>query len=149
MLSRWRKLSAKELILLNCGVGEDSWESLQFSSVQSLWESLGLRKSNQSILKGSVLGVHWEDGCWSSSPILWPPEEKSWIIWKDLDGGKVWGQEKVMTEDEMVGWHHWLTGHGFVWTLGVDDGWGGLLCCSSWGRKESDTTEQLNWLTTI
>ena len=70
---------------------------------------------------------------------------KSWLIWKDPDPGKDWGQEKGTTEDEMVGWHHQLDGHGFGWTLGVDDGQGGLASCSPWGCKESDTTERLNW----
>ena len=79
---------------------------------------------------------------------LWPPDAKSWLIWKDSDAGKDWGQEeKGMTEDEMVGWHHQLNGHGFGWTPGVGDGQGGLACCRSWGRKESDTTERLSWLT--
>ena len=77
--------------------------------------------------------------------ILWPPHAKSWLIGKDPDAGKDWRQEKKgMTEDEMVGWHHRLNGHGFGWTLGVGDGQGGLVCCSPWGHKESDTTEQLN-----
>ena len=68
------------------------------------------------------------------------------LIWKDPDAGKDWGQEeKEMTEDEMVGWHHRLHGHGFGWTPGVGDGQGGLVCCGSWGRKELDTTERLNW----
>jgi len=63
-----------------------------------------------------------------------------------FDAGKDWGQEeKGMTEDEMVGWHHRLNGHGFGWVLGVGDGQGGLTCCGSWGRTELDTTEQLNW----
>ena len=79
-------------------------------------------------------------------PILWPPDEKSWLIGKDTDTGKDWGQEeKGTTEDEMVGWHHRLDGHGFGWTQGVGDRQGGLACCRSWGRKESDTTERLNW----
>ena len=83
----------------------------------------------------------------AETPILWPPDAKSWLIWKDPDAGKDWGQEeKGTTEDEMVGWHHWLNGHGFGWTLGVGDGQGGLACCGSWGRKESDTTERLDWL---
>ena len=78
--------------------------------------------------------------------ILWPPDAKSWLIGKDTDAGKDWGQEeKGTTEDEMVGWHHWLDGHGLGWTLGVGDGQGGLACCSSWGHKESDMTEWLNW----
>ena len=67
----------------------------------------------------------------AETPILWPPDAKSWLIWKDPDVGKDWGQEKVTTEDEMVGWHHQLNGHGFVWTLGVGNGQGGLACCSS------------------
>ena len=78
--------------------------------------------------------------------ILWPPDVKSWLIGKDPDAGKDWGQEeKGTTEDEMVGWYQRLDGHGFGWTLGVGDGQGGLACCDSWGRKESDTTERLNW----
>ena len=82
----------------------------------------------------------------AETPILWPPDAKSWLIWKDPDAGKDWGQEeKGMSEDEMVGWHHRLNGHGFGWTPGVGDGQGGLACCNSWGRKESNTTEQLNW----
>ena len=66
------------------------------------------------------------------TPILWPPDVKSWLIWKDLGAGEDWGQEeKGMTEDEMVGWHHLLDGHGFGWTPGVGDGQGGLACCGS------------------
>ena len=85
----------------------------------------------------------------AETPILWPPEAKSWLIWKDPDAGKDSGQEeKGTTEDEMVGWHHWLNGHGFGWTPGVGDRQGGLACCNSWGRKESDTTERLNWTET-
>ena len=73
------------------------------------------------------------------------------LIWKDPDAGKDWGQEeKEMTEDEMVGWHHRLNGHGFGWTPGVGDGQGGLVCCSSWGRKSrmwlSDWTELVLWI---
>ena len=85
----------------------------------------------------------------AETPILWPPDAKSWLIWKDPVAGKDWGQEeKGTTEDEMVGWHHWLNGHGFGWTLGVDDGQGGLACCGSWDLKELDTTEWLNWTET-
>ena len=82
----------------------------------------------------------------AETPILWPPDAKSWLIWKDPDAGKDWEQEeKWTTEDEMVGWHH--NGHGFGWTPGVGDGQGGLACCGSWCRKESDMTEHLNWTT--
>ena len=82
----------------------------------------------------------------AETPIFWPPDVKSWLIEKVPDAGKDWGQEeKGITEDEMVGWHHRLSGHGFGWTPGVGDGQGGLVCCSSWGHKESDMTELLNW----
>ena len=82
----------------------------------------------------------------AETPILWPPDAKSWLIWKNPDAGKDWGQEeKGTTEDEMVGWHHQLNGHEFGWTPAVGDGQGGLMCCSSWGCKESDMTERLNW----
>ena len=82
----------------------------------------------------------------AETPILWPPDVESWLIWKDPDAGRDWGQEeKGMTEDEMVGWHHRHNGCGFEWTVGVGDGQGGLACCSSWGRKESDMTEWMNW----
>ena len=84
--------------------------------------------------------------CYWRSPILWPPDAKSWLIGKDPDAGKDWGQEKKgTTEDEMAGWHHRVNGHGFGWTPGVGDGQGGLACCGSWGCKESDMTERLNW----
>ena len=80
----------------------------------------------------------------AETPILWPPDVKNWIIWKDPDAGKDWRQkEEGTTEDEMVGWHHWLDGGESEWTPGVGDGQGGLACCDSWGRKESDTTERL------
>ena len=82
----------------------------------------------------------------AETPLLWSPDAKSWLIWKDPDAGKDWGQEeKGMAEDEMAGWHHWLDEHGFGWIPGVGDGQGGLACCSSWGHKESDMTEWLNW----
>ena len=79
------------------------------------------------------------------TPILWPPDAKNWFTGKDPDAGKDWRQEeKGMTEDETVGWHHWLNGHEFEQAPGVGDGQGGLVCCSSWCRKESDMTEQQN-----
>ena len=105
--------------------------------------------------RGSSLSILKEIPSWvfigrtrveAETPTLRPPDGKSWLIWKDSDAGKDWRQEeKGTTEDEMVGWHHRLNGHGFGWTPGVGDGQGGLVCCSSWGRKESDATEQLNW----
>ena len=82
----------------------------------------------------------------AETPILWPPDKKNWLIWKDPDAGKDWRQEeKGTTENAMAGWHHCLDGHESEWTLGVGDGLGGLACCDSWGGKESDMTEWLNW----
>ena len=82
----------------------------------------------------------------AEAPILWPPVAKNWLIWKDPDAGKDWRrEEKERTKNEMVGWHHQLDGLEFGWTLGAGDGQGGLTCCDSWGRKELDTTEWLNW----
>ena len=82
----------------------------------------------------------------AKTPILWPPDAKNWLIWKDHDAGKDWRwEEKGMTEDEMAGWHHWLDGRESEWTLGIGDGQGGLACYDSWDHKELDTTEQLNW----
>ena len=82
----------------------------------------------------------------AETPVLGSPHAKSWLIGKDSEAGRDWGQEKKgMTEDEMAGWYHWLDGHESEWTPGVGEGQGGLACCDSWGRKESDKTEQLIW----
>ena len=83
----------------------------------------------------------------AETPVLWLPHAKSWLIGKDFDAGRDLGKEKGTTEDEMAGWHHWLDGRVFEWTPGVGGEQGGLACCGSWGRKESDTTEptELNW----
>ena len=82
----------------------------------------------------------------AETPVLWPPHAKSWLTGKDSNAGRDWGQEEKGTpEDEMAGWHHWLDRCESEWTPGVGDGRGGLACCDSWGRKESDTTERLIW----
>ena len=134
----WRKLNAKELMLLNCGVGEDSWESLDYKEIQLVHS-----EGDQSWIFIGRIDVEAE------TPILWPPDVKILHIWKDPDAGKDWGQEEKIegriTKEEMVGWHHRLNGHWFGWIPGVDNGQGGLACCNSWGRKELDTTERLNW----
>ena len=132
----WRMMSAKELMLLNCGVGEDSWESL------------GLQGDPTSpSYRRSVLGVHWKDWCCSWNSNTWPPDVKSWLT-GNPNAGRDWGQEeKWTTEDVMAGWHHQADGREFEWTLGVGDRQGSLACCDSWGGKELDTTERLNWLT--
>ena len=81
----------------------------------------------------------------AETPVLWPPDVKNGLIGKDLDAGKDWRkEEKGMTENEMVGWHHWLNGHEFEQTPGDVEGQGSLACCSPWGGKESDMTEQMN-----
>jgi len=123
-------------MLLNCVVLEKSLQSpLDFKEVQPVHP-----KGDQSWVFVGRTDVEAE------TPILWPPHEKSWIIWKDPDAGKDWRQEEKGTaEDEMIGWHHRLDGHGFWWTPGVGDGQGGLACCSLWVHKESDMTEWLNW----
>ena len=131
----WRKLSTKELMPLNCGVGEDSWESL------------GLQRDPTSPFEGDQ---PWDffgrNDAKAETPVLWPPHVKSWLSGKDCDAGRDWEQEeKGTTEDEMAGWHHWLNGRESEWTPGVGDGQGGLACYNSWGRKESDMTEWLNW----
>ena len=131
----WRRLSAEELMLLNCGVGEDSWHPLDCKEIQPVhsegdqpWNFFGRNDAK------------------AETPVLWPPDAKSWLIGKDSDAGRDWGQEeKGMAENEKAGWHHWLDGRESEWTPGVGDGQGGLACCDSWGRKESDTTERLNW----
>ena len=104
------------------------------------------RRSNQSILKDQSWVFIGKTDVKAKTPVLWPSDAKSWLIWKDSDAGKGWGQEeKGTTENEIVGWHHWLNGQACGWTLGVCDGQGGLACCDSWDCKESDMTEQLNW----
>ena len=81
----------------------------------------------------------------TETPLLWPPDAKSQLIGKHPDAGKDWWQEeKATTEDEMVGWHHWLNGHEFEQTLGDSEGQGSLACCSSWSLRESETIEWLN-----
>ena len=101
---------------------------------------------NQSILKEISPGISLEVMMLKLKPVLWPPHAKSWLIGKDSDAGRNWGQEeKGTTEDEMAGWHHQLYGCEFAWIPGAGDEQGGLACCSSRGRKESDTAEWLNW----
>ena len=123
-------------MLLNCGVGENSWKSL------------GMQEDSTS--QNQSLGTGWlfigRTDVEAETPILWPPYVKNWLLGKDPDAEKDWGQEeKGTTEDEMAGWPHWLDGRESEWTPGVGDGQGGLACCSPWDRKESDMTERLNW----
>ena len=108
----WRKLSAKELMLLNCGVGEDCWEFLGLKEIQPVHS-----KGDQSWVFFGRTDAKAE------TPVLWPPDAKSWLIRKDSDAGRDWGQEeKGTTEDEMAGWHHQLNGQEFGWTPAIGDG---------------------------
>ena len=144
LLQKRKFINSKSLVLLtlkttlfpslNCGVGEDSWESLglQGDPTQSI-----LKEINPGIsLEGMMLKLKLQ--------YFGHLMRRVWLIGKDSDDGRDWGQEKGTTQDEMAGWHHGLNGRESEWTPGVGDGQGGLACCDSWGRKESDT-EQLNW----
>ena len=122
-------------MFLNCGVGEDSWGSCGQQEIKP-----GSPKGNQSWIFIGRTDAEAE------TPLLWPPDAKNGLNGKDPDAGNDWRQEeKGMTEDEMVRWHHWLNGREFEQALGVGDGQGSLACCSPWGCKKSDKTEQLNW----
>ena len=130
----WRRLSAEELMRLNCGVGEDSWESL------------GLCKEIQPAhSKGDQSWVFFgRTDAKAETPVLWPPHAKSWLFGKDSAAGRDWGQEeKGTTEDEMAGWHHWLDGHEFGswrWTRRP-----GVLRFMGLHRVGHDWVTELNW----
>ena len=129
------------------------WDDFQkwYFSLKNKMNSLQ-RRTIHMIVKQNVISVlkllkvFGRNDAKAETPVLWPPYAKSWLIGKDSDAGRDWRQEeKGRTEDEMAGCHHRLDGREFEWTLGVGDGQGGLACCDSWGRKESDMTERLNW----
>ena len=132
-------------MFLNCGVGENSWESLGLQEIQPVHP-----KGNQSWIFIGRTDAEAE------TPILWPPDAKNWLIWKDPNAGKDWRRKdwrwkNGMTEDEVVRWHHQLNGHEFEWTPGVGDGQGGLARCSPWVQSRtwlSDWTELIPlWFT--
>ena len=133
-----KKARAKELMLLDCGVGEDSWSPLDCKEIQPVHP-----KRNQSWMFIGRTDAEAE------TPILWLPDAKNWLIWKDPDAGKHWRREEKWT----TGWDGWmaspLNGHELEWTPGVGGGQGGLAMCGSWGGTESDTTERLNWTDTV
>ena len=92
------------------------------------------------------MAVHWKDWCWGWNSSTWPPDAKTWLIWKDPDAGKAWRQEEEgMTEDEMFRWSHWFNGNVFEQAPRVGDGQRSLASFSPWCCKESDMTERLNW----
>ena len=123
------------------------WTVMLEKTLESPLDSKGIKpvspKGNQSWIFIGRTDAEAE------TPKLWPPDTKNWLTGKDPDAGKGWKLvEKGMTEDGMVGWHHWLDGHEFEQAPGVGDGQGSLACCSLWGCKESDMTERLNWIIT-
>ena len=133
-------------------VYKESWEPKNwcFWTVvleKTLESPLGYKEIQPVHSKGDQSWVFFgRNDAKAETPIIWPPHAKSWLVGKDSDDGRDWGkEEKGTTENEMAGWHHQLDGHEFEWTLVFGDGQGGLACCNSWGRKESDMTEWLNW----
>ena len=130
-----RKLSTEELMFWTVVLERTLESPLDYKNIQLVHP-----KGNQSWIFVGRTDAEAE------TPIFWPPDVKNWLIGKDPNVGRYWRQEeKGKTEDEMAGWHHWFDGHEFEWTPGVSDRQGGLVCCDSWGHKESDTTERLNW----
>ena len=131
----WRRLSAEELMFWTVVLEKTLESPLDCKEIQPVhsegtqpWDFFGRNDAK------------------AETPVLWPPHVKSWLIGKDSNAGRNWGQEeKGTTEDEMAGWHHWLNRRESEWTPGVGDGQGGLACCDSWGRRELDTTERLLW----
>ena len=120
------------------------WTVVLKRTVESLLDCNDIQPANPKRYKSWVF-IERTDAE-AKTPLLWPPDAKNWVIGKDPDAGKDWRQEKKrMTEDEMVGWHHWPDEHEFEQAPGFGDGQGSLSCCSPWSHKESDTTEWLNW----
>ena len=128
-----RKAECRRIDAFELCVGEDSWESL------------GLQGNQTSHPQGNQPWIFMgRTDAEAEIPILWPPDAKNWLIGKDSDAGKDWRQEeKGVTEDEMVGWHHRLNRHEFQQALGDGEGQGSQACCSPWGGKELDTTDPL------
>ena len=131
----WRNLSTEELMLLTVVLEKTLESSSDCKEIQP-----DNPKGNQSWI---FIG---RTDAEAATPILWPPDVKYWLNGKDPDAGKDWRQEeKGTTEDEMVGWHQQLNGHEFEQASGVGYGQGSLVCCSPWGHRVLDITEQLNW----
>ena len=126
-----RRLRTENLMVLNCGVGEEKTPDSPLDCKES--KPVNPKESHPWLFFGKTD---------TEAPILWPPGVKNWLTGKGPDAGKDWGQEeKGVTKDEMVGWHPRLNGHDFKQTLGDSEGWGSQVCCSPWSRKELDTNE--------
>ena len=131
----WRRLSTEELSFWTAVLEKTLESPLDCKEIQPVYP-----KGDKSWV---FIGRNDAE---AETPVLWPSFEKSWLIGKDSDAGRDWGQgEKGTTEDEMAGWHDWLVGRESEWIPGDGDGQGGLAFYDSWGHKESDTTERLNW----
>ena len=118
-------------MLLNCGAGEDSWESLELQGDQT-----------SQFQRKPTLNIHWTTDAKAEASILWPLDVKNWVFVKDPGANKTWGQEKKrVIEDEMLICHQWLNGHEFEQNPGDSEGQGNLMFCSPWGHKESDMTK--------
>ena len=133
-------------------IGEGNGNPLQCSCLENprdgeaWWAAIYGVAQSRTWLKRLSSSSSSSNDAKAETPVLWPPHAKSWLTGKISDAGRDWGQEeKGMTEDEMAGWHHRLDRRESEWTLGVGDGQGGLACCNSWGRKESDMTKWLIW----
>ena len=132
----WRKMRAKEWCFWTVVLEKTPESPLDYKEIQPVCP-----KGDQSWV------FFGRNDAEAETPVPWSPHAKSWLIWKDSDLGRDWWQEeKGMTEDELAGWHHGLDGRESEWTAGDGDGQGGLVCCDSWSRKESDMTESLNWI---
>ena len=128
---QWRMLSDEKMMTLNCGARK--------KLLRVPWTA---RRANQSILMEIN---HWKEWCWCRSCNTLPPDEKNQLIRKYPDARKDWRQEeKGMTEDRMVAWHHWLNGHKFEQVPGIGEGKGSMVYFSLWGRKGSGMIERLN-----
>ena len=156
--AQFKSYLAKCFILINSFIITCVYESQHWRLYNKCVKCSGLIKENINslfkfkariwslICNWHLLNILGRNDAKAETPVLWPPHAKSWLIGKDSDAEKDWGQEvKGTTEDEMAGWHHWLDGRESQWTPGVGDGQRGLACCDSWGRKESDTTERPIW----
>ena len=120
------------------------WTVMLEKTLESPLDCKEIKQFNPKGIQSWILIVRTDAE--AETTILWLPDAKNWVIWKDSDAGKSWRQEeKGMTEDEMVEWHHQLDAGEFEQALGFGDRQGSLACCSPWGCKESVTTERLNW----
>ena len=151
MVRRWRKRSSHSREAEWCShferqFGAFLWSKTVLKNYTSRYWHMVLEKALESPLNSKEIKLVHPKGNqpWifigrthaeAEVPTLWPPDVKNWLIGKDPDAGKDWRQEKGVTEDEMVGWHHWCDGHEFESTPGLGDGQGGLVSCSPWGRR--------------